>query len=203
MRTRQTPPVADAGEATRLLARWHHGPPEARERLLRLVYDDLRTRARWRLRDERRGYTLQTTELVHEAYVRLAGARRVTWRDRRHFLAVATRAMRRILVDRARRRGAGKRAGGRDQVPLDAVPELAARSAAGPGRDLAADLDLGVALGRLARLDARQARLVELRCFAGLSIAEAAAELGVSPATVKREWRFAQAWLRRAMTGGG
>ncbi len=203
MPSEKPPTAAHPGEATRLLAKWHHGYPEARERLLRLVYDDMRARARWRLRDERPGHTLQTTELVHEAYLRLAGKNRIEWQSRKHFLAIAAQAMRRILVDRARRRGARKRIGPGEAVPLEAVPELAAGNGTGHGAGPTDRIDLKGALGRLARVDARQARLVELRFFAGLSIAETAKELGISPATVKREWRFAQAWLRRAMHGGG
>ena len=186
------------GEATRLLAEWHRGLPETRNRLLRLIYGEMRARARWRLRDELPRRTLQTTELVHEAYLRLAAKSRIEWRNRKHFLAIATQAMRRILVDRARRRRARKRIGSGAELPLEAVPEPAAGGNTGPVSRIA----LSAALERLAELDARQARLVELRYFDGLSIAETAAELGISPATVKREWRLAQAWLRRAINKG-
>lgn len=191
-------PGSPPGEVTRLLGQWHRGRPEERERLLRLIYREMRARARWRLREERPDYTLQATELVHEAYLRLTCKNRIRWRNREHFLAIAAQTMRRILFDRARRCGAQKRIGPGDQVPLDAVAELAAAQSGAP----IDRIDLVEALGQLARVDSRQARLVELRFFAGLSIAEAAIALGISPATVKREWQLAQAWLRRALDGG-
>ena len=193
--TARTPdPAGTTGEITRLLRQWSGGNTEARERLLELVYQNLRGLARRRLRRERRHHTLQTTDLVHEAYLRLVGQTRLEWQSRRHFFAVAAQAMRRILLDHERRRRAGKRIGPGDKVPMEAVPEPAVE----PGIDL---IHLDEALGKLARIDRRQVLLVELRFFAGLTIRDTALVLGISPATVKREWQLAQAWLRRAMAG--
>ena len=187
------PPAAgDAGEVTRLLRRWNGGDAKARERLLELVYRNLRGLARRQLRQERRDHTLQTTDLVHEAYLRLVGQNRLEWQSRRHFFAIAAQAMRRILLDHARRHRADKRSGASEKVPMAAIPEPAVE----PGIDL---IDLDDALGKLARVDRRQVLLVELRYFAGLTIHDTALVLGISPATVKREWQLAQAWLRRAM----
>ncbi|MEM7355478.1 MAG: ECF-type sigma factor [Acidobacteriota bacterium] len=186
------------GEATRLLADWSRGRRETRQRLLRLIYQEMRTRARWRLRGERFDSSLQTTELIQEAYLRLDDKKRIVWRSREHFLAIASKAMQRVLIDRARRRGAGKRIQPSDEVPLETTPELGRSEAAEP----IVSIDLRGALTQLARVDARQARLVELRFFVGLSLAETARELGLSVATVKREWRMAQAWLRRALGAG-
>lgn len=181
------------GEVTLLLRAWSAGDTTALDRLFPLVYADLKSRARAAMRRERGGHTLEPTALVHEAYIKLAGrGDGLTWQSRAHFIAVAARAMREVLVDHARRRLARKRAGGISKVSIEEIsPASAPRSF-----DL---LALDLALERLAALDDRQARLVELRLFGGLTIEESAAVLGVSPATVSREWRHAEAWLQRAL----
>lgn len=172
---------------TELLLAWGRGEGEAKERLLPLVYDDLRRRAAGYLRRERPGHTLQPTALVHEAYLRLVDQEKADWRNRAQFLGVASQMMRRILVDHARARLAGKRGGGAIMVTLTQEP-----AASGPDVDLAA---LDEALEELAALDSRQAKLIELRFFGGLSIEETGEVLDISPATVKRDWTAARAWL--------
>ncbi|HEV8346365.1 MAG TPA: ECF-type sigma factor [Vicinamibacterales bacterium] len=157
------------------------------------VYDELRRIAAAYMRRERPGQTLQATALVHEAYLRLAGAG-TPWHDKRHFVGIAARSMRQILVERARARGAQKRWAGLDRVTLsDAL------AVAGDQETMLPALD--EALERLEKLDAEQARIVELRYFAGLSIEEAADALGMSPATLKRRWTLARAWLFRELSG--
>ena len=184
---------ADADDGvTRLLLRWREGDDAALERLMPLVYGELRRIARRCLREERPGNTLQTTALVNEAFIRLAGARRVGWTDRAHFFAVAARLMRRVLVDEARRRGYRKRGGGATLVALSAA-DLAAPE---PDVDIVA---LDEALSGLAAYAPRKARVVELRFFGGLSNEEIATVLGISIDTVKREWRTAKLWLLRAL----
>ncbi len=180
--------MEEQGEVTRLLAGFRSGDAAAEERLLSLVYDELRRLARGAMADERRNHTLQPTALVHEAYLRLIGLQRIDFASRQHFLAVAGRLMREILVDHARRKRAAKRGGDAGRVTLrDDLVGVA------PGPlDL---LDLDAALAELARIDERRARVVELRCFAGLTLEEAAAALDVSPRTAKRLWRGAKAWL--------
>lgn len=168
------------------------GDENALERLLPVVYQELRQLAAGYLRDERGGHTLQPTALAHEAYLRLVG-QRIAWQGRGHFLGVAARAMRSVLVDHARRRSAQKRGGGQAPVTLD-TGMIAANS-----RPVAFD-DLDRALDDLARLSERQARVVELRYFGGLSIEETAEVLGVSPITVKRDWATARAWLYRELS---
>ena len=164
--------------------------------LFPVVYDELRRLAERHLRRERPGHTLQPTALVHEAYLRLTEARRIDWSDRAAFFGAAATTMRRILVNHARDRGAQKRGGGAAPRPLDEALDVPT--------DAPDDALLAVdeALTALAALDPRQARVVELRYFAGLSVEETAEVLGVSPATVKREWSTAKAWLRRAMAQG-
>lgn len=162
------------------------------ERLLPVVYEELKVLAASYLRRERVDHTLSPTGLVHEAYLKLVDQRSVGWEGRSHFFGIAAQAMRRILVDHARRRIAKKR-GRQLQVTLDTAAEPAG---APPDEEVAA---VDEALARLAALDPRQARLVELRYFAGLSIEEAAEVLGVSPATVKRDWVLARAWLQREL----
>lgn len=182
-------------DVTRLLQGWRAGDREAAERLMERVYDELRRLARRRLSGERAGHTLQPTALVHEAYMKLAG-QRVDWRSRAHFFALAATAMRRILVSHARKRRAAKRGGGALTLTLD-------EGLAGGGeRDLDL-LALDRALAGLAALDPRQARIVELRYFAGLTIEETAEAVGVSPATVKLDWQMARAWLHRELGEGG
>ena len=163
------------------------------ERLAPLVYDELRRIAAHFIRGERPGQTLQATALVHEAYLRLATAG-TPWQDKRHFVGIAARAMRQILVERARARGAQKRWAGLDRVTLtDALAVAAPDAAMLPALD--------EALTRLEAIDPEQARLVELRYFAGLSIEQAAEALSMSPATLKRRWALARAWLFRELTG--
>jgi RNA polymerase sigma factor (TIGR02999 family) len=166
--------------------------PKAAEDLAPLVYAELRRIAGAYMRRERPGQTLQPTALVHEAYLRLAGAG-TPWHDRKHFVGIAARSMRQILVERARSRGAQKRWGGLNRVSLsDSLAVAADPESMLPSLDEALD--------RLERLDAEQARIVELRFFAGLSIEEAAETLGMSPATLKRRWSLARAWLFRELS---
>jgi RNA polymerase sigma factor (TIGR02999 family) len=157
-----------------------------------IVYDELRRLAHHYMNGERAGHTLQTTALVNEVYVRLVGINGLQWRDRAHFFAMAGTLMRRVLVDYARRHGRDKRGGGVEVTSLDdhAV-------APGPGVDV---VELNDALERLATVDPQQCRVVELRFFAGLSIDETAEAMGISPATVKRDWTTAKAWLYHALT---
>lgn len=176
----------------RLLADWGQGDEQAREALIPLVYNELRRQARRHLRAERVDHTLESAALVNEAYLRLVRQDSPVWQNRAHFFGVAAQLMRHILVDHARNRLAAKRGAGAPKLALD--PELA------PAEKSELDLvALDDALGKLAALDPQQGRLVELRFFGGLSIEEAAIVLGVSPATVKREWAVARAWLRREM----
>ena len=175
---------------TRLLHELSGGDGQAREKLVPLVYDELRRRAAAYLRRERPDHTLQATALVHEAYLRLVAQQDVHWKSRAHFLGVAAEMMRRILVDHARARLTEKRGGGNSRVPLT---EAMAMSSERP----AALLALDESLARLAAIDPRQSRIVELRVFAGLPVEEVARVIDVSPATVKREWALAKAWLVR------
>lgn len=181
-----------AGDATQLLARWREGDAVARDALLELLYTELRHIAGRQIRAERRVVTLQATGLVHEVYLRVIGQRNVPAADRGEFFAFAAQMMRRVLVDHARARQAQKRGGNEQHITLSTESELAAE----PQLDL---VQLDQALDALAQLDPDQARLVELRYFAGLTIADTAATLGVSEATVKREWALARAWLRREL----
>jgi RNA polymerase sigma factor (TIGR02999 family) len=176
---------------TRLLHELGHDP-EAAELLIPLLYAELRALAGKQMRSEREGHTLQPTALVHEAYMRMVGGQPVRWQDRAHFFAVAAGTMRRILVDHARRHGTAKRGGGGHRVTLHE----------GLVADDAGDVDvlaLEEALVRLREVDERAARVVELRFFAGLEIEEAAEVLDVSGGTIKRDWRFAKAWLAREL----
>jgi len=181
-------------DLTELLLASQAGTPGAVDQLLVQVYDELKVLAAGYLRAERADHTLQTTALVHEAYLKLVDQRRTSWQNRGHFFGIAAQAMRRILVDHARRRRARKRDAGR-LVTLD--EELAGQDAES-GDLLAVDQ----ALERLALLDARQARIVELRYFGGLSIEQTAETLEISPATVKRDWVSAKAWLQRELSEG-
>jgi RNA polymerase sigma-70 factor (ECF subfamily) len=180
---------------TRLLQAWGRGEESALDELLPLVYRELHLRARRAMAGERRGSTLQTTALINETYLRLAGSSPVTWVSRGHFFAIAARLMRRILVDRARARRALKRGGPAHPVSFD--EQLVGAGQA--DRDL---VTLDDALQALARYDARKARVVEMRFFGGLSVDETAQVLGVSPQTVLRDWRLSKAWLLREMTRG-
>lgn len=185
------------GDITRLLREWQSGDRQALDRLIPLVYDELHVIAsRYMAREWREG-TIQTTGLVNEAYMKLVEQRKVHWQDRSHFFAIATKVMRRILLDDARQRLREKRGGG--AVPLDVHDvDPASGSSIDPADVLAVDR----ALGDLERLDPDQARIVELRFFGGLTIEETAEVLGISPATVKREWAVAKGWLYQALTNG-
>ncbi len=192
--------MASRGESTsdvtRLIGHLRSGKAGALDELLSAVYDALRDIARNQLRGERANHTLQTTELVHEAYMKLVDHETVDWQDRQHFFAVAARAMRQILVDHARRRTAQKRGGEAETVPLD---DVTPRREVGPGTLIA----LHDALDRLAERDERKAQVVECRFFGGYTTQETADVLDVSRSTVVRDWRAAQAWLNRAMSTGG
>lgn len=184
--------MARSDDLDLLLARVRAGEDEAVARLMPLVYDELRRIAARYMRRERPGQTIQATALVHEAYLRLLKDKSRNWQNRAHFLAIAATSMRQILVERARARSAAKRGGGRDRITLDET------TLAAPAETI--DLEaIDEALDTLARLDARQARIVELRFFGGLTVEEAAEALGISPATLKREWSVARAWLRREL----
>jgi RNA polymerase sigma-70 factor, ECF subfamily len=173
---------------TELLGAWSGGDDEALALVTPLVHAELRQLARRHMRGERPDHTLQVTALVNECYLRLADGQHVRWQDRTHFLAWASRVMRRVLVDFARERQAGKRGGGAVHVPLDDAPV----PAPAPGRDLVA---LDDALAALAKIDERKSRVVELRFFGGLSNDEVARVLGLSAKTVMRDWQLAKAWL--------
>jgi RNA polymerase sigma factor (TIGR02999 family) len=177
---------------TRLLQDWSSGNEDALNMLMPLVHRELRLLARQHMRGERNQHTLQATALVSEAYLRLLELKQIQWEDREHFFAVAARLMRRILVDAARARNAQKRGVGEESVPLDEAQS--ARS--DPENEL---LFVDEALQSLQALDKRKAQVVELRVFMGLSVEEAAAVLGVSAETVKRDWRLAKAWLKREL----
>lgn len=184
-------------DVTRLLAEAAEGKREALDALLPLVYDELHRQAAAYMRRERPGHTIQATALVHEAYLRLMKEPNTRWQNRAHFCAIAANSMRQILVERARARGRLKRAGDRQRVTLSDATVAAPSSSAEVDVEL-----LDAALTRLSALDPPLARLVELRFFGGLSIEETAEVLGVSPATVKRHWATARAWLKREMDGG-
>jgi RNA polymerase sigma factor (TIGR02999 family) len=182
-------------DVTQILNAIEHGDPHAAEQLLPLVYDELRKLAAQKLAQEKPGQTLQATALVHEAYLRLVGAGPgEPWHSRRHFFAAAAEAMRRILIDQARRKGRRRHGGGRQRQALD----LDALVSAEPADEL---LALHDALEQLAARDPLKARLVELRFFAGLTLAEVAECLGLSLSTADRAWRYARAWLYAAMDG--
>jgi RNA polymerase sigma factor (TIGR02999 family) len=180
-------------DVTLLLQQWQRGEAEALDRLLPLVYDELRRVARARLRNERDTHTLQATALVHEAYLRLAGDARPTAQNRAHFFAIAARLMRQILVDHARRRRARKRGGGDTGITL-------VTSVATPGIDVVDLLALDQALVELTVVDPRLTQVVELRFFAGLTINDTSEALKVSTATVERDWVVAKAWLYERLT---
>jgi RNA polymerase sigma factor (TIGR02999 family) len=189
------PEEPDAGEVTLLLRAWHAGDDDAYRRVSSILYNDLHRRAAQYMRRRRPGDTLQTTALVNEAFMRLAGAGQVEWQDRKHFLAVAAQTMRRLLVDLSRARASAKRGSLAVHVPLDAdLPASDPRSL-----DFVA---LDHALDALALLDPRKVQVIELRFFAGLTVEETAQVLDVSPDTVARDWRLARTWLLRELDGG-
>lgn len=179
---------------TRLLQAWQQGDAPAGEQLVPLVYAELRRIARLKLGAERAGHTLQPTALVHEAWLRLMQQHGADWQNRGQFFAIATQAMRRILVDHARRRQAIKRGAGERMEDVDELADVLASPV--PDGQLVA---LDSALAHLAQMDERQAKVVELRFFGGLSVEETAGILGLSPTTVKREWATARLWLMRAI----
>jgi RNA polymerase sigma-70 factor, ECF subfamily len=185
-----------SSEVTGLLIAWNEGNDAARDRLIEVVYAELKQLAKAYLRRELAHNSVAATTLVHEAYLRLVDQRRVQWTNRSHFFGIAAQAMRRILVDRARARLAAKRGGGAVRIASDDL-ELPTEPAANV--DV---LALDEALSRLEAIDPRWSRLVELRYFAGLTVEETAAVLNVSAATVKSDWRLARAWLFRELRGG-
>jgi len=182
----------NAHEVTRLLHELSGGDESAMARLIPLIYDELHAIAAREMRRERPDHTLQPTALVHEVFLRLADKPDLSWESRAHFLNIAAQAMRRILVEHARRRKADKRGGGAERVTLD--EEFQA-----PGQGAPDLVDLDEALQRLSAIDPRKGRVVELRFFAGLSVEETARLLAISEATVKREWQFAKAWIQREL----
>jgi len=183
-----------SGEITRLLGAFSKGEPEAEARLMELTYHELRKIAAGHMRRERSARSLQTTELVHEAYLRLVDQATTPCRDRAHFFQVAAHVMRQILIDRARKRHAGKRGGGAPEISLDSALDIAQAQSV----DL---LALEEALARLQKVDGRQCQVVEMRFFAGMSEDEIAEVLGVSARTINREWRMARAWLYKEVYG--
>lgn len=187
--------MGDGRGVTRLIEEWRNGDASAVDELMPLVYDELRAIARHHLRSERADHTLSSTALVHEAFLNLAAPEPPNVNDRVHFFAIASRVMRRVLVWHARKHGAAKRGGGQRPITLDEEAVLADHRL----EDL---LALDQALGRLEELDPRLCRVVECRHFGGLSVPETSEALGVSTATVKRDWRTARAWLRRELDGG-
>jgi RNA polymerase sigma-70 factor, ECF subfamily len=198
-----TPPSPSPQSVTQLLRAWGAGDAYASDSLVRLVYSELRRQAGLALRREGEGHTLQPTALVHEAWLRLGDQHDAQWESRTQFFAIAAQTMRRVLLDHARTRHALKRGGGAVQVTLGGVDRAGANAGARAAENAPLDavdvIALDDALKRLAELDPQKARLVDLRYFAGLSIPEAAEVLGVSTATVGREWAIARMWLRREL----
>jgi RNA polymerase sigma factor (TIGR02999 family) len=182
-----------ASEVTQLLQEWREGDRKALDALLPLLYKELRRLAHFQLRNERSDHTLQSAALVHEAYLRLVGLKPPQWESRTHFFAIAAQLMRQILVDHARRHGAAKRGGSVCKLSV----EEAAMTSRGKDVDVVA---LDEALRALAKIDARQSRVVELRFFAGLSLEEISVALEIGPATVQRDWTAARAWLHREIS---
>jgi RNA polymerase sigma factor (TIGR02999 family) len=187
-------PVNSANQVTQLLVSWGNGDQQSLESLIPLVYDELRRQARRYLRRERPDHTLQSSALVHEVYVRLIDQRQANWHNRSQFFGVAAQLMRRILVDHARSRGAVKRGAGVTKLAI--AEEVAAIEM--QNVDLIA---LDSSLTKLEQIDPQQCRIVELRFFSGLSIEDTADALSISPATVKRDWAMAKAWLYREISG--
>jgi RNA polymerase sigma factor (TIGR02999 family) len=188
------PSRAPTHEVTQLLQAWGEGDRAALDRLMPMVYQELRRIAKRNMARERPGHTLQTTALVNEVYLRLVDEQKVTWQDRAHFFAICARTMRRILVDFARSRRYQKRGGGEAPISLEESLVISGR----PGADLVA---LDDALSSLAALDPRKSQVIELRFFGGLSVEETAEALKISPETVMRDWKMAKAWLYRELGG--
>jgi RNA polymerase sigma-70 factor (ECF subfamily) len=186
---------ASSREVTGLLLAWGSGDEEALQKLMPLVYDQLHSAARRYMARERAGHTLQTTALIHETYLRLVDVQQVKWQNRAHFLAMCAQLMRRVLIDFARSRGYQKRGGAAPHVNFDEALLVTAQ----PDFNLVA---LDDALSRLARVDARKSRVVELRFFGGLSVKETADVMKVSADTVMRDWKLAKVWLLRELRGG-
>ena len=187
--------MSEAAQVTALLGRLTAGDSSAAAEVVPLIYEELRRLAAHYMARERPEHTLQTTALVHEAYLRLVDHRQATWRNRAHFFGAAAQVMRRILVDHARARQAGKRRGDAPHLSLDETPALSGE----PSDEL---VRLDEALSRLEKMDPRQSRVIELRFFAGLNVEETAEVMGISPKTVKRDWSVARAWLHRELRGG-
>ena len=189
----------DVTEIVREMVRGGEAPSGSAEKLFPVVYDELRRLARGYMSREPSDHTLQPTALVHEAYLKLVDQSRADWKGKTHFFAVGARVMRRLLVDHARERGAAKRGAGWQRVTLSGA------FGSDPGTGLPPEqlLDLNAALERLAELDEREARVVTLRYFGGLTVEQVAEVLGVSPRTVDNDWRHAQAWLKHELSGGG
>jgi RNA polymerase sigma factor (TIGR02999 family) len=185
--------ASDTDKVTRLLSDWSGGNRQALEELLPMIYNELRRLAHGFLYRERPGHTLQTTALVHEAYLKLIDQRDARWQNRAHFFAIAAQAMRRILIDSARKHAAQKRGGPQDKLSLDEAPDISLE----PNSNL---LALDEALTTLGEIDPQQSRIVELRYFGGLTIEETAEVMNSSPATIKREWAMARAWLHQELT---
>ena len=182
-------------QVTQLLVEWRNGDSHALEKLMPLVYDELKRLASRYMKRERAGHTLQTTAVVNEAYLRIVGQQHVDWQSRTHFFAVAASVMRHLLVDHARANGRVRRGANRQQVTLDEAAEVSAQK----GEEL---LALDEALTKLNEIDERKVKIVELRYFSGLSAEETAEVLGVSEITIKREWLKAKAWLYHELTMG-
>lgn len=187
--------ASDPDNVNRLLLEWSGGNQQALEEMLPLIYDELRHLAHHFLYRERPGHTLQTTALVHEAYLKLIDQTDARWQNRAHFFAIAAQAMRRILIDSARKHVAEKRGGGGEKLSLAEVASISLE----PNNNL---LALDEALNGLAEIDPQQSRIIELRYFGGLTIEETAEVMKLSPATIKREWAMARAWLHQALTEG-
>ena len=182
----------DAGTITRLLAQAGAGDRLAYDQLIPLIYEELRAIAAVHLQGERPNHTLQATALVHEAYIRIAGLKEMSWRDRKHFFGVASGAIRRILVDHARKVKARKRGDGAKKVSLDSVQLM-------PERKDVNLLALDDALNELVKLDERQCKIVELRFFGGMTVPEVAKVLGISTRTIEGDWKMAKSWLRQRL----
>jgi RNA polymerase sigma factor (TIGR02999 family) len=187
---------SESKDITQILQRLTSGKPRAANELLPRVYDQLRAAAQKQMAQERGDHTLQATALVHEAYLRLVGPQEIPWENRAHFYVAAAEAMRRVLIEHARKRGRVKRGGGRRRIPLTGE-ELVETP------DLDEIMSVDAAIRRLEERDGRMARIVRLRFFAGLGVAETAAALGLSDRTVRREWALARAWLHRELSGEG